>query len=104
MLFVPSIQPITASQTYTLRHRLLWPDKPIEYVKVENDGEGYHSGVFHQNEIIAIISLFLRNAGIITARFRKFAVKPNFQHRGTGTGLLNHVMGEAARRDTFNLL
>ena len=104
MLPVPSIRPIFAEQTYTLRHSVLWPDKAMDYVKVENDAEGYHFGAFNHRGIIAVISLFLQiNEGIITARFRKFAVSSDFQHQGVGTRLLNHIMAEAIRLGAISL-
>ncbi len=117
---VLTIQPITPEQTYPLRHRVLWPDKSPEYVKVENDAEGYHFGGFRQGELIAVISLFvtgevarpgLANPGqanpvsswIGLARFRKFAVHPDHQHQGIGTALLRHVMAEAKRLGAVSL-
>jgi len=89
-----SIRPITPEQTYPLRHAVLWPDKPFEYVKVENDADGYHFGAFQDEELIAVISLFVEGQ---VSRFRKFAARPDFQRRGIGTQLLNHVMAEARR-------
>ncbi|WP_018619719.1 GNAT family N-acetyltransferase [Spirosoma luteum] len=100
-----SIRPVAPEQTYPLRHRVLWPDKSPEYVKVENDAEGYHAGAFWQDELIAVISLFVAygaaNPG--RARFRKFAVHPDYQGQGIGTALLNHVMAEAKRLGAVSL-
>lgn len=99
MLTSLSIRPVAPEQTYALRHRVLWPDKPPEYVKVENDAEGYHVGAFWEDELIAVISLFVADeaANPGPARFRKFAVHPDYQHRGIGTLLLNHIIAEAKR-------
>lgn len=88
------IQPISPEQTYPLRHRVLWPDKPLDYVKVENDDQGYHFGAFQNGTLIAVISLFVDKQ---VARFRKFATDPAFQRQGVGTQLLNHVIGEAKK-------
>ncbi len=88
------LQPIAPEQTYALRHAVLWPDKPLDYVKVEGDAEGYHYGAFLDKELIAVISLFV-DADV--ARFRKFAAHPDRQRQGIGTQLLNHVMAEARR-------
>ncbi len=98
----PLIQPITAAQTYDLRHSVLWPDKPADYVKIDDDPIGYHFGAFCQGELIAVISLFIqpdpiRPAGSVVARFRKFATRPDWQRQGVGTALLQHVMAEAKR-------
>jgi|SRR5919199_6337253 GNAT superfamily N-acetyltransferase len=87
-----TIQPITPEQTYELRHTVLWPDKPLDYVKIENDAEGFHYGAFLDNELVAVISFFVDGQ---TARFRKFATRPDCQRQGIGTLLLNRVIDEA---------
>jgi GNAT superfamily N-acetyltransferase len=88
------IRSITPEQTYPLRHSVLWPDKPLAYVKVENDDEGFHFGAFLEDELVAVISLFINGED---SRFRKFAARPDWQRRGIGTLLLNHVITEAKR-------
>ena len=95
---------ISPEQTYPLRHAVLWPDKPLDFVKVENDHEGYHFGAFLPNHEtpesaptdvpIAVISLFMAGS---EARFRKFATYPDWQGRGIGTALLHHTVAEARR-------
>lgn len=87
-----SIQPIPFEQTYALRHTVLWPDKPPAYVHLDDDPTGYHFGAFHQDELVAVISLFVRDGA---GRFRKFATRPDRQRLGIGTRLLRHVMAEA---------
>lgn len=89
-----SIRSITPEQTYPLRHSVLWPDKAFDYVKVENDEEGHHFGAFRDEELVAVISLFVNGH---ESRFRKFAARPDCQQQGVGTRLLNHVMNEAKR-------
>ena len=89
-----TIRSITPEQTYPLRHSVLWPDKPFDYVKVENDEEGHHFGAFRDEQLVAVISLFVNGN---EARFRKFAARPDCQRQGIGTLLLNHVTDEAKR-------
>ncbi|GAB3995332.1 GNAT family N-acetyltransferase [Spirosoma daeguense] len=102
------IRTITPEQTYPLRHSVLWPDKPFDYVKVENDSEGHHFGAFKNDELVAVISLFVEQEknsnrtqplrdNVGWARFRKFAARPDLQRQGIGTKLLNHVIAEARR-------
>ena len=93
------IRPIHYEETYPLRHAVLWPNKPLDYVKVDNDAEGYHYGAFQGDELVAVISLFVTDGVAVrrTARFRKFATRPDCQRMGIGTRLLNHVMAEARR-------
>lgn len=100
-----TIQPISPAQTYPLRHAVLWPDKPLEYVKVDNDDEGFHFGAFRAGELVAVISLFVEQSGVapVKARFRKFAARPDCQRMGIGTRLLNHVIAEARRLNATEL-
>ena len=88
------IQPITPEQTYPLRHSVLWPDKPLDFVKVEDDAAGHHFGAFDDGVLIAVISLFVNGQ---ESRFRKFAARPDYQRKGVGTALLNHVIADARR-------
>lgn len=93
-------RPIAASDTYDLRHTILWPEKPFSYVILEEDETGQHFGAFvsppgSDDELIGIISLFIKDSG--EARFRKFAMKPEWQGKGIGSRLLNHAIEVATR-------
>ncbi|KAF5334336.1 hypothetical protein D9758_018249 [Tetrapyrgos nigripes] len=102
------IQQIPVEQTLSLRREVLWPDMPLEKVKLPEDSDGWHFGAFLQDveEPVAVISLF-RDAlgpvpavpepgdsatGSTTARFRKFACKISHQGRGIGTALLDYTL------------
>lgn len=80
--------------TYALRHQVLWPDKPLDYVKIEDDHAGHHFGAFRNGELLSVISLFISGS---EARFRKFATRPDCQRQGLGGALLRHVFAEARR-------
>ncbi|GAB3557216.1 GNAT family N-acetyltransferase [Spirosoma fluminis] len=95
-----TIQSISPEQTYPLRHAVLWPGKPLEYVKVDNDAEGQHFGAFQNEELVAVISLFVDGQ---TARFRKFAARPDCQRQGIGTMLLTRVIAEARQAGAIQL-
>ncbi|UYZ59009.1 GNAT family N-acetyltransferase [Hymenobacter latericus] len=88
------IRQISAADTYPLRHQVLWPDKPLAYVHVPDDAEGHHFGAYDGNELVSVVSLFVRGR---EARFRKFATRPDRQGQGIGSALLRHLMAEAAR-------
>ncbi|MCC2548432.1 GNAT family N-acetyltransferase [Hymenobacter sp. BT175] len=88
------IRVISAAETYPLRHAVLWPGKPLEYVKVEDDEQGYHFGAFRAGELVAVISLFVAGP---EGRFRKFATRPDCQRQGIGTQLMERVLAEARR-------
>ncbi|RYF74471.1 MAG: GNAT family N-acetyltransferase [Cytophagaceae bacterium] len=88
------IRPVTAADTYPLRHSVLWPEKPFDYVRIDDDEQGYHYGTYLDDKLVAVISLFVTGSA---ARFRKFATQPDQQNKGLGTSLLQHVFAEANR-------
>lgn len=94
------IRPITPAATYALRHQVLWPDKPLDYVKINDDAAGCHFGAFQGEALLSVISLFINGD---EARFRKFATHPDFQGHGLGTALLLHVFSEARHRGARRL-
>jgi GNAT superfamily N-acetyltransferase len=96
------IRPIPADDTLPLRHSVLWPDKPFDYVRLSDDDTGQHFGGFVEEQLVAVISLFV-DTQTNTARFRKFATQPDFQNRGIGTQLLNHVIEQARQAGATEL-
>ncbi|EJU00560.1 hypothetical protein DACRYDRAFT_80768 [Dacryopinax primogenitus] len=105
------IRPISPSSTHALRHKVLWPHKPLSYVILEEDDHGWHFGAFlssaTEGEVpISVISCFLEplpEEGVLssdldqsklprTGRFRKFATDPMYQGKGVGSALLKHVL------------
>ncbi len=87
------IRSIAAADTYPLRHQVLWPTKPLDFVKVPEDEKGLHFGYFIDNQIVSVISLFVDDHRV--ARFRKFATHPDFQRQGLGSALLESVFERA---------
>lgn len=87
-----TIHPILPSQTWPLRHKVMWPDKPIDYVKLPEDEQGLHFGLFVENQLVSVISLFITGT---EAQFRKFATDTAEQGKGYGTQLLAHLIKEA---------
>lgn len=85
------IKKIDYQQTWNIRHQVMWPNKPINYIKLTNDNEGLHYGLFVNNEIVSIVSVFIENNN---AQFRKFATLQNEQGNGYGSTLLKHVFSE----------
>ncbi|WBA40466.1 GNAT family N-acetyltransferase [Hymenobacter canadensis] len=90
----PTIWAIAPSHTYLLRHEVLWPDKPLDYVKLDEDTAGYHYGAFFDDQLVGVVSLFVDGD---EARFRKFAMLPAYQRQGIGSALLHYVVAEARR-------
>lgn len=72
----------------------MWPDQPFDFVKVDEDQQGFHYGLFTSIELVSIVSLFVKDG---KAQFRKFATETQHQGKGYGTFLLNYVLEEAGK-------
>ena len=94
------IKRITSSEVLPIRHKVMWPNKPIEYVKLQNDKSAKHFGLVVNGEVISIISLFTVEKEV---QFRKFATLPEFQGFGYGTALLKNVI-DLTKKEGFEKL
>lgn len=72
----------------------MWPDRDLDYVKLEKDSEGIHLGLFINEQLVSIISLFIDGE---KAQFRKFATREEEQGKGYGSQLLIHLLKEAEK-------
>ena len=97
MLEIKQIQP---SETWEIRHRVMWADKPFDEVKLPNDDIGLHFGLFKDDVLLSVISLFIED---YTAQFRKFATETAEQGRGYGAKLLTHLMEECINKNIKTL-
>ncbi|MEN9326462.1 MAG: hypothetical protein RI943_883 [Bacteroidota bacterium] len=92
-----SIQKITATETYPVRHIVLRAGKPIESCKFDGDElvSTHHFGYCLNNQIIGVISLFaIDNSHFITQKpfqIRGMAVLPTYQKQGIGEALVNEA-------------
>jgi len=83
------LKQIRADETWALRHRVMWPDKPIDFVILPNDEEGLHYGLFENGQLVSVISMFVRGE---QAQFRKFATDTAYQSKGYGSRLLVYLI------------
>lgn len=90
------IAEITAEETWPIRHEVMWPDMPFDFVKVDNDNEGLHLGLFLGDKLSSIISVFKIGS---SWQFRKFATLVEEQGKGLGSQLLKHVIDQAKLND-----
>ncbi|MEL6695333.1 MAG: GNAT family N-acetyltransferase [Bacteroidota bacterium] len=88
------IQQIDSTDTWPIRHRVMWPEKPMDYIQLAQDPEGWHYGLFVETRLVSVVSLFFEH-GI--AQFRKFATEKDVQGKGYGSQLLAYVMVEAEK-------
>lgn len=82
------IEQIPAELTWRIRLQVLYPGKDPEYAKLPEDEEGMHLGLFDQNMLISVVSLFKKGKDM---QFRKFATLEQYQRKGYGTELLNYL-------------
>lgn len=90
------IKKIPYASTWEIRQQVMWPDKPMDYVKLPNDPQGYHYGLFVRHNMLSIISVFVTGR---KAQFRKFATIAEEQGKGYGSKLLSFVMDTFSRKD-----
>lgn len=83
-----------------MRREVMYPAFSIEQVKLKDDEEGTHLGLYVDDKLIAVISVFVRNN---IMQFRKFATKETYQGRGYGTVLLEHVMKLAKEHNCVSI-
>ena len=86
-----SIKEIKSEDTWGIRHRVMWPDHKIDFVKLEEDTKGIHYGLFIKDSLTSIVSVFIDKD---KAQFRKFATETEHQGKGLGTKLLTYMLEE----------
>ena len=87
------IKEIKPQEVWPIRQTVMWPEKPLEFVKIPDDEKGVHYGLFQDHKLVSVISCFEGNEAL---QFRKFATLQEEQGKGLGTFLLNYIF-EIAR-------
>jgi GNAT superfamily N-acetyltransferase len=83
------IEQIFPSLTWRIRHEAMYPDHPFEFVKLRDDFDGIHFGLYLDHKLTGVVSLFSQGD---VYQFRKLAILPDAQKMGLGTELLNYVI------------
>ena len=86
---VIQIEQIRDDLTWRIRHEAMYPDLPLNAVKLKNDAEGMHFGLYADDQLTSVVSLF--NEGQVY-QFRKFATISTAQGQGFGSLLLQHII------------
>lgn len=90
------VQQITASETISVRHQVLWPEKPMDFCQLPEDQNAIHFGIETSRELVCVASLFINKS---EARLRKFATLPSYQNQGLGSELLQHILSDVKKRN-----
>jgi phosphoribosylformimino-5-aminoimidazole carboxamide ribotide isomerase len=94
------IQPVSLNEVWAMRQAVMYPQESISFVQLEDDEKGLHWGLYDSGELVSVISVFDRNGSV---QFRKFATRTNWQGKGYGTMLLQHVMDWAHSQGKKNI-
>lgn len=86
---------ITTNEALPVRHRVLWPDKPMSFCLVEGDDFATHYGAFVDAQLVSVASVYIDG---FQARLRKFATLPQYQGQGIGSRDIAHIMAELQRQ------
>lgn len=91
------IKTIKAFDTWQIRHEVMWPDQPFEFVKLEEEDDlGFHFGVFEGDKLVSIVSCFIEGKEM---QFRKLATLEEYQGKGIASYLLKHILEFAKSKD-----
>lgn len=85
------IKKINFKDTLNIRHRVLWPNKPLKFCQLENDPKGVHYGGYIGNILICVASIFTTDR---RTRLRKFATIPEYQNMGYGSKMLSKIIDD----------
>ena len=83
------IKEIEASETWQIRHEVMWPGQPFEFVQLKEDDLGKHFGVFVDEKLVSIVSCFFTDDEM---QFRKLATLESFQGQGIASELLKYIL------------
>ena len=87
-----AIEQVDPAYAWWMRQRIMYPDKSLEENKLPDDLEGIHVGLFANDELTSIVSLFWREVptqpGKRDLQFRKFCTLPAQQGKGYGKTFL----------------
>ncbi|WP_025145178.1 GNAT family N-acetyltransferase [Pedobacter jeongneungensis] len=83
------IEQIFPSLTWRIRHETMYPDQPFDIVKLPDDFDGIHFGLYLDHKLTGVVSLF--HDGDVY-QFRKLAVLPSAQKAGLGSQLMDYIL------------
>lgn len=95
-----NIEQITQELTWKLRQKELYPDLEIDAIKLPEDDEGTHLGLFFKNKLITVVSLFEVDQQI---QFRKLATDSKYQNQGFGKKMILYVMDFAKQKGALKI-
>ena len=89
-----SIEQIRHELTWRFRQKVLYPERNIADMAMEEDLDGIHFGAFKNGWLVGVISLFQKGEDF---QFRKVAVDTGAQNMGVGGKMLDYITAFALR-------
>jgi len=86
------IRNVDLDTVWKIRQEVMYPKEEPGYVQLADDEAGKHLGLFVDDRLVSIVSLFERGDGV---QFRKFATLDAEQGKGYGSLLLDYIMKQA---------
>lgn len=83
------IEQIRPELTWLIRRDVLYPGQSLDKIRLPEDEDGTHLGLFNQNKLISVLSYFKNGNSI---QFRKFATLVDYQRKGFGSELLHYLI------------
>lgn len=84
-----SIREAPLEDVLKMRQAVMYPAEEIDFVKLGEDSSGRHLGLYDEERLVSVISLFEH---VNEVQFRKFATLNELQGRGYGAKLLQFIM------------
>jgi GNAT superfamily N-acetyltransferase len=94
------IKEINHKLTWPIRHEVMYPDLPLKAVILDDEEEGVHFGLYVDEQLTSIVSLFCQED---IFQFRKFATIEKAQGGGYGSALLQHIIQYAKDQGGSNI-
>lgn len=89
------IKPVSLAEVWLLRHEVMYPDYPVDAVKLKDDEQGLHLGIYAGGELASVVSVFQQGREM---QFRKLATRKNWQGKGFALSLLHYVNSLAQQK------
>lgn len=75
-----------------MRQQVMYPDQDIDFVKLPDDDRGLHIGVYENEVLVSVMSVFLHER---TLQFRKLATYADMQRKGYASALMQWLINYA---------
>lgn len=81
------------NEVLLMRQQVMYPNKDIDFVKLQDDEMGIHMGIYEAAELIGVVSIFMGEDRSL--QFRKLAIRKDMQGKGYGSALLKWLLDYA---------